>query len=444
MLKKILAGALAAMMLLAFATGCKKEPEKASSSKKPTSSVESIYVPADDDVSSEAMAQIESEPEEEETSSHPYKWTIQTKSAFFRDTDEAKESVTVSETIKQYKNPGTYMIGAYQCRMSTMTAYGSDDKSREKEFADVVKSGYFNCFQLVGDKYFETELKYIAEAGYTFWLSMPRYNSNTMTEESYTQKVREVLERIKKVGCLDLLNGFYWDEPIWTGMSNEDFLTQTKIHYVTFGLRNFPVFATGEFSDHEGNTDNLDGVTADQMKKILPSSMIYLTDVSYDSYGVDVRDNAVYSESWGKDREEYTGNVMTVRTGKDYYRAYKEWLFKYMGHPANFYYYPCAYECNTTGGIVQTADEAYCQAHLEFMAEDLLADERGAGLFMYGFASGSNRHLDQVLVFEDRNGNPTMYPDTEKWYSYSASLKQIRQKFDAKKVTLKYEAPSSK
>lgn len=109
MLKRILAATIAVLMIMAFAVGCKpKKTEGTSSQKKPTSSkVESTDEWEDDESSQIAddegddwgdwedySSEIpeEKEPEEEEIEDmSKYDWTLNTSSAFFRDTEEAKQ-----------------------------------------------------------------------------------------------------------------------------------------------------------------------------------------------------------------------------------------------------------------------------------------------------------------------------------------------------------------
>ncbi|MEE1279711.1 MAG: hypothetical protein UHH95_02630 [Oscillospiraceae bacterium] len=453
MLKKILAVTLAVMTVVTFATGCKeKEKEKGNSSKKPTSSAESVYVPDENVVSSGAIAEVESnidiiEPEDE-SSSNPYKWTMQTSSAFFRDTDEAKESVTVSEAIKKYKGKGTYQVGAFMLNMTyCVTAYGEDRNSRLKEFSDAVNSGYFNCYLISDGGYLEDMLPIIAESGGEFWFQFGRYNEKT-TPQGYIQYVRERLAIIREYGCEDLLLGCYWDEPIWTGMRNEDLAEQMRINYQVFGMRNLPIFATGEFSNLEGNSDSLGGVTADQMRKVLRPTCKYATDIAFDDYSTDVRDAAYYSDSTIAKWAEATNNVFErkfgrkMKSGKDHYIAFKEHLLEYIGHDANFYYFPCAYSSPVTGGINASVTEAYCTAHLEWMAEDVLNDKRGGGVYLYAWRRNTGIALNQVLVLEDEYGYPLMFPDREKWETYSAALKKVCEKFSATKQTLVYQEPN--
>lgn len=444
MLKKILSVVLAAMMIFAFATGCKKDGDKDNSSKKqPTSSVESIVDSGDeDDESSSAIADTESGDEAEGTNS--YKWTIKTTSAFFRDTEEARETVSKSEEIKHYTNPGTYQIAGYQLHMQWLNAYGTDIQSKAKEFEDFVNSGYFNTFLLgADDENLHYELPLLAEKGYSFWLSTTFYNSKKTPIEDYIKRVQYYVDLVESYGCSELFLGFYWDEPILRGMTNEDLHQATKVHYVNFGLRSFPVFACGSFSDEEGNDIGDKAPDPDEWGKLSHYGAKYLTDISFDSYGQDVRPEAYYTPERLERMEEITGHVMEIKGGMDYYRAYKEWLFKCVGHTANFYYYPCAQEYGpTAGGITQTADEEYCLAHLEYMAEDVLNDERGGGLVLYNIpTNGGVRNLDLHIVLNDENGFPLMHPDEPKWEKYSAALLKVCEKFSATKQKIQYPVP---
>lgn len=453
MLKKILAAVLAAMMLVTVATSCDKKPEK-KPSKKPTSSVESIVENDESDIISSEIADVESEDGEgEDEDKNPYSWTIETKSAFFRDTDEAKQSVSKSETIKQYKNPGNYMIGCYQLRMGALTGYGEDILSKAQEFKDAVEEGYFNSFLLAYDqKYNVYELPIIAENGGTFWLGMGRLSTQGLETEkekqekrdAYAAKVKEAVDFIRELGYLDLLNGVYYDEPIWTGQANEDFLAQCKINYVNFGLRNFPVFATGEFTAEEGNAGG-DIPNADEMRKVNPSACKYVTDISFDSYRIDVRPGATYPQSTYDRWEKNTGNVHECSTGLDYYTAHRKWLIKYIGHPANFYHYPTAYGVtNIQGGLTSIADEGFCTGHLEGLAKDVLSDKAGGGLMLYTWPTSSTNNLSSRLPIKDKNGYYTMYPDVEKWYTYSKALKNVCKKFSATKQTVQYKTTKAK
>lgn len=104
MLKRILAAVVAVLMIMAFAVGCKpKDNGETSSKKKPTSS--QVDVSSDEEEESSEIADDEGdewedysseiteeeEPEEEEEDMSGYDWTLNTSSAFYRDTEEAKQ-----------------------------------------------------------------------------------------------------------------------------------------------------------------------------------------------------------------------------------------------------------------------------------------------------------------------------------------------------------------
>lgn len=432
MSKKILAVLMAVVMLFACATGCKgctPEKEKKPSSKPstPTESVVSI----ESDVSS-AMTESEWEEEEEESSSHPYKWQIITTSANFRDTDAAKESITVSNTIKQYKNPDSLQITCYHLSLAYCTAYGKDLKSRTAEFKEIVEQKYFNTYFLDGTNatYLNIEVPIVAEAGATFWLHFGNYNSKNETIADYTARVRTVINDLKAKGYGDLINGIIWDEPMWNGQSNADFLAQSEVHYKVFGLRNNPVFATGEFSSIEGNLN----VPGSSMGKVNPSALKYVTDVGFDSYGVDVRDSATNNPAQANRYDAWSQELnYTVKNGKDYYLGYKKLLKDRVGHDVNFWWFPTAFGWNTYSGV---ADEGFCSAHLEFMRDDLLKDENAGGIAIYTYPTfeshGCTGFTHRVDV-KDVYGNYKHYPDDEKWESYCDLLRKTTETFNSKK-----------
>jgi hypothetical protein len=202
----------------------------------------------------------------------------------------------------------------------------------------------------------------------------------------------------------------------------------TSSLYKKFGLRNFPVFATGEFSGLEGNEI---GVEADEMNKVLTESLKYVTDVAFDAYGVDVRDGVVpTAEALARWKEKISPNVTD---SKSYYTEYKKKLVNHVAHPVNVWYYPCAYEAPVGTGLngINRADEDYCIGHLEFMAEDIMKDEYGAGLILYTYHTSGERYgLQRHLALKDSNGYYKYYPNEEKWDKYFAKLKDICDKFN--------------
>ncbi len=437
MSKKILAVLLAVVMLFACATGCSSCSKEKDKTKKPKPSKPAESIVSVDSSTSSGMTDEEEWGDYEE-SSHPYAWQIITTSANFRDTDEAKESVTVSNTIKQYKNPDSLQITCYHLSLAYCTTYGNDLASRTAEFQEMVDQKYFNTYFLdaTNATYLGIEVPIVAKAGATFWLHFGNYNSKNETIEDYTARVRTVINDLKAKGYGDLINGVIWDEPMWNKQSNADFLAQSEVHYKVFGLRNNPVFATGEFSAIEGNLST----PAEQFGKVHPDALKYVTDVGFDSYGVDVRDSATNNPSQSKHYEDWSKELnYTVKNGKDYYLGYKELLKSRVGHEVNYWWFPTAFGWNTYSGV---ADEAFCSAHLEFMRDDLLNDKNAGGIAIYTyptFASHGSVGFVHRVDIKDVYGNYKHYPEDEKWESYCDLLRKTTEKFNSikyKEITL--------
>ncbi|MBQ8869057.1 MAG: hypothetical protein IJ027_04995 [Oscillospiraceae bacterium] len=440
MLKKILALVLAVMMLSAFAVGCKKKPvENSSSGKKPSSSSTQVS-----DISSEESSEIADEEssitvgevESDDGSSYwPYPWTIETTSAYFRDSEEAKQSVTVGDSVKQYTDHGKLELGIYHSVMKYCTHYGTDFASREREFADVVRQGYFNTYMISMNEYMMTELKYIAEAGCTFWLSAPGYQSARGDDINRVMENTKVyIQMIKDAGYYDLFQGWFWDEPIWHGLPNKDYQILTEALYKTFGKRNGPVFATGEFTDSEGNETQL-GTSADQMRKLEKASFKYLTDIGYDSYSVDVREGA--SNGGAAKYQSWSAAVggKTITNGKEYYRAFAEYLRELAGHEVNYWWWPTAYTTSLWGGLggVRTADEQYCIAHLNFMCQEAMDYKYAGGVMLYTFPTTSdNKYYSfaQLMDLKGDTGDWAIAPEIDKWEEYCKVLRDWCKKFN--------------
>jgi len=437
MLKKILALMLAVVMLGTFAVGCKKKPVENGSSDLTSGVTSDVISDPDEDVSSSIADEESSDLGDEvgDNSSYwPYPWVIETQSALFRDTSEAKESVTQSSGIKEYSD---YMLMSYHLSMTFTTAYGTDDASREKEFAEVVAQKYFNAYRLPMDKYLLTEAKYVAEAGASIWLSPPEYNSAEDDLDEIIENVEFYINMLKNNGYGDIICGFQWDEPIWRGQSNDDFLAITEALYKKFGLRNFPVFATGEFTNLEANENQL-GVPGTSMGKVATAATKYCTDIGFDGYSVDVRDGApngsVY-ESW---KEVAPG----INSGKTFYTELKKVLRKHVGHDANFWHFPCAYTTSLYGGLngLMRADEDYCIAHLDFLAQDILDDEQGGGIVIYTYKDNAENALElgfqSHMDLKGSDGKWAIDPEITKWEKYSNSLRTWSDTFSSKETKL--------
>ncbi len=327
------------------------------------------------------------------------------------------------------------MIGTYHLSFRWCDYYGEDIDSREKQFREVVERGFFNTYFLHAQDYSKgylmREIEIIVKNGGTFWLTLWNHHTDKETIENHKDALQPIIDAITDAGYKDYLQGMIWDEPIWNGQSNADFLEQSKLYYTHFGLRTFPVFATGEFSAIEGNLDT----PGEKMGKIHPDALKYVTDVGFDSYGVDVRPFM----SMGKQMFEYASWSKeldyTVKNGQDYYLGYKKLLKERVGHDVNWWYFPCAFEWGTYNG--GNADEDYCEAHLEFMVEDLLKEKNQGGIALYTYYMHQTHQtaaLAQHLDICDKDGNSLHFPDYQKWYDYSKLLKETKNKLDGIKA----------
>lgn len=419
-MKKTILICLSLMLALACFVGCAQKPTDVSSTQPQT----------------EQSSQITSA----ETSSEENSSTVTTTSSNQKPSStpstkvepEETSSETESSSVKVYKNKGTVQLGAYHLNLKYCTANGDSNAAMVEEFQSVLDEGYFNTFFISSNTSVLDNAKMIAEAGATFWLHVGDFRKSKMSIESYIEDAVYYVNLLKKMGYGDLINGFYWDEPVWRGMTNEEFLTMTKALYQEFGLRNFPVFATGEFSGLEGNEI---GVEADDMNKVLSSSLKYVTDAAFDAYGVDVRDGVVPTDATlARWREKISPDV---NNSKDYYTGFKKKLLNHIGHPVNVWYYPCCYEAPVGTGLnnIKRADEGYCLGHLEFMAQDILKEEYPGGLVLYTYhTSGTRYGLQRHLAIKDKNGNYKYYPNEVKWDRYCEALKTICAKFSATKA----------
>ena len=166
----------------------------------------------------------------------------------------------------------------------------------------------------------------------------------------------------------------------------------------------------------------------------------YLTDIGYDSYGVDVREGFVHS----KDTIQKWQNVISpnITNGRSYYTEYKKILQKHVGHEANFWYFPTAFETPITQSIdgVGPATEGYCLGHLEFMVEDVLKEKHPGGIIIYTYYTWTFPGFVERMDVKDESGNYKYFGDQPKWNKYSQALRDVTAKFKTiKQPTLKLD-----
>ena len=428
MFKKILSVVFASLLTMGILAACGDKPVTSNDSStvasvEETSSEEKEKSSSSQKESSNSKTESVSSKEEEEEEK-----TSSKKNSVRPNNEEETSSETESEGIKQYKNNETVMIGCFHLSMNFCSYYGSDADAQEKEFRQICEQKYFNTYLLGTGPNLLTEAEIVAENGGTFWLSGGKFDSKTQSLDAMIDNFKFYIDLLNSKGYGDLLNGFYWDEPILGGVTNDDFLMQTEALYKNFGLRNFPVFGD-VFFNFEGNEDILSNTD----RRLETKACKYLTDVGFDSYSTDVRDGA--PNGGDKKFSEWQRIISKdVVDGKSFYTEKRKQLMNIVGHQANFWHYPTAYVNYLWGGLngLRYSDEAYCIANLEFLVEDVLNQEYPGGVILYTYANfhGENTGLVAHVDVKSADGSYAFYPNIEKWEKYCKLLKDTTVRFN--------------
>lgn len=428
-MKKVVSILLAGLFTVCLLASCNDGSENLSSALVSSETAQTEEVSSKDNESEKVSSKPKENSSTVTTTSAPAadKTSSNNKPLFGRNSSSQSES----QSIKYY-NKGTIGLGSHEFRLDLCTAAGDDYKSKLEEFSDVVNEGYFNTYFVSLDETILDQMKVIAESGGTVWISGTRSVTETNID-SIIDDIKFYLDLLDDHGYKDLVNGVYWYEPLWEGaITNSEFLKITKAIYQKLGLRNFPTFAPHNFV---GATGNETEEQADKDNIILPSSLKYVTDISFTSYGYDVRGGVKISDS----KLESLHNTISpeIKTTEDYYTCLQEKLHNYTGHPVNTWYYACAYDVSVAVGLdgLRKADEDYCIAHLEFMSNDVLKSEYQGGIIIHKYyikngGTGFQRHLP----LKDARGKYKYYSSDEKWDNYGRTLKKVKEKFDSQKA----------
>lgn len=328
----------------------------------------------------------------------------------------------------------TYGIGMFRFTgdVHNYTTDGtSTNADKLSEMEDVLAEGYVNTLFIATDELFEEKVALCREYNCKFWTGPGKFNSEIQTIENFMANVEVSVNKIKAAGAWDLFLGFNWDEPIWNGMSNEEFYIMTKSLYEKWGKRNFVVFALGSF---------LDGYGANYTT-IQPEYMTYLTDAGWDHYYYDLRDEALTDEEQNAALASSNAKYgVNNQTAAEYYRWVHSEMMEKIDHDVNVWFFPAAYSAPSNASL--TVDEGYWLAHLNYFAQLLSEQTKPGGLILYNYsASVTSPALEHRLpVTNLETGVQKLYPEIEKYYSYAARLKEIKQQFDASPVTVaKYQ-----
>ena len=328
----------------------------------------------------------------------------------------------------------TLSLGIYHFSPAWTHNYGESKEKRYEEFEDVIKSGYFNS--VLGD----TECilddnfwRIIFENDCKVWLNVwGSFNSDEKTIDEWIKPIDDALNIVKTYpDRWELFCGFHFDEPIWRGQSNADFLEQTKTLRERYNKRVFPVFATGEFFDSEGNANAIQ-MDAKNMHKVKAEALKYVTDIAFDSYSVDVRDGYGNGSYINEMHQKLEGIV----DGKTYYSELAKVLLSMVDHEVNIWFFPTIFMDWLWRGAV--AGEGFCQGHLNYMADLVKTFKHPGGLMLYTYYKFKNSPsgLQTHLVVKNEEGGLKLLPETEKWWDYCEDLKRLTREFKETKVDL--------
>lgn len=317
--------------------------------------------------------------------------------------------------------------------------YGDSIEDRLAEFEDVMRAGYFNSI-IVENAYLNNDefWRIIFENDAVVWLNIyDSFISKKHTWEDWIAPFDKELSILREnPERWDRFMGFHFDEPVWRGQSNDDFLTETRLLTEMYHKRIFPVFATSEFTQQEGNALMINIEMTDD-RRLCGKALSYVTDVAFDSYSVDVREDGFGN---GTHVDKMHGFVPGIVDGKTYYSELLKILLDMVGHDVNVWMFPTAYTCNTWAG--PRIDEGFCIGHLDYMAELMLEQKHPGGLCLYTYYQFKNPNelgLQSHLVVPDRTGAQRIRPDEPKWPEYSRKLREWCTRFKNTETDLVWE-----
>lgn len=351
----------------------------------------------------------------------------ETSSSLRRPVVRPGQTVSESESIRVNVPVDKAMgVGAYHFSPKHTDNYGNTKSSRYEEFEDVLKAGYFNTVILPLSNFSDSKVWEICEKyEMTVWLDIGEpFDSKKQTLSEY---IKPISKKVKSISNYDerwqYFSGFFFDECVNRGQKNADFLAVTKELYKLFGKRNLAVFVLSEF-DSIKNDEDFTQKEADKIKSMHPDSFKYLTDVSFKSFGVDVRINAPLVSD---------DKLAEPVKGKVYYTAYTELLKSVVGHKVNMWFVPTTFSCPlvTSANELTVAEELFCLGHVNFF-DSLLKDEKHrGGLLLYSYSQFGEEDfgLQSRLVVLTSWGRVKLRYGEDKWYRFSKRLTDLTEEY---------------
>jgi len=347
----------------------------------------------------------------------------------------ASESGATAQSGYNFK---TQKKGIHFYSLGLPNNYDSDgdgtpsEADRIAELKALLEAGYFNEMFLGAPS--AEVLALMRQYGITFWYMPGRWNPSGETLGGYLSRINTVVSNIKAAGAWDLFNGFHWDEPLGSGMTNEQINQMTEYLAKTHKKRIYPVISSYLVS--EANREISEAAGKNEKELLSPIALEYVTDIGWDTYTYDVRDIALNDPIQTAKLQKYSQvSGKNITTADELYRDTHATIMSMIDHPVNVWFYVPAYNVGPYTKL--GAGEDYCKAQLEYF--DKLLDETTAqyenqlagGLAIFTYQSDKFTGLSKRLPITV-NGTQ-LYPEepyADKWEDFAATMKSIKAKYD--------------
>lgn len=441
-MKKFISLALASLISVLILCSCAPKANENVSSVIPdtesTTSIVSTNSQTVSKVESKSESKAESKTESKSESKVESKAESKVESKKEESIPAVSQTASKSESVSVIKRVDDCLeMGIYHFQPYWTTNYGDSEEDRLREFEDVIKQGYFNSF-IASPHTIDMQGMWdiVEKYDLNVWMSLyDYYQSDKQTLDEWLDYAHEGYQHVlKDKNRQKYFKGFFFDEPIWRGQSNADFLAMTEALYKKYGRRIYVVDSLAIFANWRSEADNapMDKVGA---KFANSNAFKYVTDLGFDHYTYDVRPGA----GNGGKISNYTAKNPEVTDAQSLYRQVTKNMLKCAGDK-NVWYWPCAFTYSIYGGLngISRADEAYCLAHIDFFYQLLKEQKYQGGIHLYTYKNSTSNPnelgLASKLIVVDENGTQLLFPSKPKWQYVSAKIKNICQEYDNKKA----------
>lgn len=227
------------------------------------------------------------------------------------------------------------------------------------EFYEMVQSDYVNTFIIDGNiETIRETVSYAKNHNSKFWTNIPGFYGIAGLTDNWKLRIDSIIDSIAKANAQNQWLGFYFDEPMLWGMTNQELHDTTKYMKEKSGKRIFVCFSIAGFYQEKWKPSDK------VVEEVTKFGGTYLTDVAYDVY------------------EPFSADAFKTYTAK---------LKEKMGRDDfNMWYVPCIMSYRGT------TDEAYAQKHLNGCFNLLLQEKHPGGIMGYiyrSFTSGDDAEL---------------------------------------------------